>query len=138
LPLIGEQLALVRYYADKHMNAQDAIVAISALFIGGMIWLRTRTQYAHRGAGPIRLQPTGRIYFGTVIILLVVGYFTAPVIGHAIWPETAATPTLMRVVWFLAMYYIFIAVHRVLKARGKEVFSAGVNPQRSTPAAGPR
>jgi hypothetical protein len=105
------------------MNAQDAIVAISALFIGGMIWLRTRMQYAYKGAGPLRLAPAGRIYFGAVLILLAVGYVVAPTIGRAIWPENAATPTLMRVAWCLALYYIFILVHRVLKMRGTAVFS---------------
>ena len=105
------------------MNAQDAIVAISALFIGGMIWLRTRTQYAQRGAGPVRLEPAGRIYFGAAIVLLALGYFIAPLIGHAIWPQTGATPTLMRVVWCLAMYYIFILVHRVIVLRGKAIFT---------------
>jgi hypothetical protein len=105
------------------MNAQDAIVVISALFIGGMIWLRTRTQYTQRGAGPLRLEPAGRIYFGAAIGLLALGYVVAPIIGHALWPQTGATPTLMRVAWCLAMYYIFILVHRVLKMRGKAVFS---------------
>lgn len=105
------------------MNAQDAIVAISALFIGGMIWLRTRTQYAQRGAGALRLEPAGRLYFGAAIGLLALGYVVAPIIGHALWPQTGATPTLMRVAWCLAMYYIFILVHRILKMRGKAVFS---------------
>jgi hypothetical protein len=105
------------------MNAQDAIVAISALFIGGMIWLRTRTQYTQRGAGPLRLEPAGRIYFGAAIGLIAVGYVVAPIIGHALWPQTGATPTLMRVAWCLATYYIFIVVHRILKLRGKAVFS---------------
>jgi hypothetical protein len=106
------------------MNAQDAIVAISALFIGGMIWLRTRMQYAQRGAGSLRLEPVGRIYFGTAIGLIAAGYVAAPAIGHALWPQTGATPTLMRVAWCLAMYYIFIVVHRILKVRGKAVFSS--------------
>ena len=105
------------------MNAQDAIVAISALFIGGMIWLRTRTHYVQRGAGPLRLEPAGRVYFAAAVVLLAVGFFAAPAIGHRFWPGTAATPTLMRVVWCLAMYYIFIAVHRVLRLRGRPVFT---------------
>ena len=107
------------------MNAQDTIVAISALFIGGMIWLRTRTQYTQRAArrGPLRLEPAGRIYFAAVLAALISGYFVAPLIGHVIWPEPGATPTLMRVVWCLAMYYVFILVHRLLTLRGKSVFS---------------
>ncbi len=104
------------------MNAQDLIVPFTGLFIVGMIWLRTRMQYARRGAGPLRLAPPGRIYFAAAISLLIVGWFAAPVIGQALWPTTGAIPTLMRVVWCLATYYIFILIHRVLKTRGTAVF----------------
>jgi hypothetical protein len=105
------------------MNAQDLIVGITSLFIVGMIWLRTRMQYTRRGAGPLQLAPPGRIYFGAVIGMLVIGWFAAPLIGEAFWANTGATPTLMRVVWCLATYYIFIVIHRVLKSRGTEVFT---------------
>lgn len=104
------------------MNAQDLIVPFTALFIIGMIWLRTRMQYARRGAGPLHLAPPGRIYFAAVISILFIGWFAAPLIGQAMWPTTGATPTLMRVVWCLATYYVFILVHRVLKSRGTAVF----------------
>jgi hypothetical protein len=104
------------------MNAQDVIVPFTALFIVGMIWLRTRMQYARPGAGPLHLTPAGRIYFAAAIALLLVGWFAAPILGRAFWPTTGATPTLMRVVWCLATYYIFILIHRVLKARGATVF----------------
>jgi hypothetical protein len=104
------------------MNAQDLIVPFTALFIVGMIWLRTRMQYARRGAGPLHLAPPGRIYFAAVISILFIGWFAAPLIGQALWPTTGATPTLMRVVWCLATYYVFILVHRVLKSRGTAVF----------------
>jgi hypothetical protein len=79
-------------------------------------------QYARRGAGPLHLASAGRIYFGAVIALLFIGWFAAPVIGQTFWPTTGATPTLMRVVWCLVTYYIFILIHRVLKARGTAVF----------------
>jgi hypothetical protein len=107
------------------MNAQDAIVVIAALFIVGMIWLRTRTVYALRGTGPLRLQPVGRFYFGAAIAVLAAGWVAAPSIGRAIWPETAATPTLMRVAWCIATYYVFIVVHRILKMRGSPIFRPG-------------
>ena len=110
------------------MNAQDSIVLFTALFIVGMIWLRTRMQYARRGAGPLHLAPPGRIYFAAVISVLFIGWFAAPLIGQALWPTTGATPTLMRVVWYLATYYVFILVHRVLKSRGTAVFKH-LNPQ---------
>jgi hypothetical protein len=42
--------------------------------------------------------------------------------GQALWPTTDATPTIMRVVWCLATYYVFILIHRVLKSRGTAVF----------------
>lgn len=105
------------------MNAQDLIVGITSLFIVGMIWLRTRMQYTRRGAGPLQLAPAGRVYFGAAIGTLIIGWFAAPLIGEAFWPNTGATPTLMRVVWCLATYYIFIVIHRVLKSRGTEVFT---------------
>jgi hypothetical protein len=110
------------------MNAQDLIVPFTALFIVGMIWLRTRMQYARRSAGPLHLAPPGRIYFATVISVLFIGWFAAPLIGQSLWPTTGATPTLMRVVWCLATYYVFILVHRVLKSRGTAVFKH-LNPQ---------
>jgi len=105
------------------MNAQDLIVAFTSLFIVGMIWIRTRMQYMRRGAGPLHLARSGRVYFAGAVVLLVVGWFAAPLIGDSLWPNTGATPTLMRVVWCLATYYIFIVIHRVLKSRGTEVFT---------------
>jgi hypothetical protein len=115
------------------MNAQDLIAPFTALFIVGMIWLRTRMQYARRGAGPLHLAPPGRIYFAAVISILFIGWFAAPLIGQAVWPTTGATPTLMRVVWCLATYYVFILIHRMLKARGTAVFKH-LNPQGATDA----
>ena len=108
------------------MNAQDLIVGITSLFIVGMIWLRTRMQYARRGTGPLQLAPPGRIYFGGAIALLIIGWFAAPLIGAAFWPDTGATPTLMRVIWCLVTYYVFIVIHRILKSRGTEVFTRTV------------
>jgi hypothetical protein len=106
------------------MTTPDVISAVTSLFIAGMIWLRTRMQYP-RGRGRLRLQRAGRIYFGAAIGLLVLGWLLAPILGRAAWPTTNVTPTLLRVVWFLATYYVFILVHRILKVRGVEVFVAG-------------
>ena len=105
------------------MNAQDVIVPFTAVLMLGLIWIRTRVQYRQAGRGPLRLQPAGRIYFGAVVALLAIGWFAAPVIGRTFWPLPGVTPTLMRVVWCLATYYIFIAVHRVMKTRGTAVFA---------------
>jgi hypothetical protein len=108
---------------SDYMNAQDAIVPFTALLMLGLIWVRTRIQYSRAGSGPLRLQPAGRIYFGAVLALLAVGWFAAPVLGRTLWPVPGVTPTLLRVVWCLATYYIFIVVHRVMKTRGAEVFA---------------
>jgi hypothetical protein len=110
------------------MNTQDLIAAITAPFIVGMIWLRTRMQYTQRGRGVLQLEPAGRIYFASAVALLVLGWFGAPALGRAVWPASGASPTLMRVVWFLATYYAFIIVHRVLKARGVVVFRLRGDP----------
>jgi hypothetical protein len=56
--------------------------------------------------------------------MLVLGWLVAPLLGRTFWPGSAVTPTLTRVVWFLATYYIFIFVHRLLKSRGVLVFRA--------------
>jgi RsiW-degrading membrane proteinase PrsW (M82 family) len=58
--------------------------------------------------------------------VLVLGWLVAPAAGHALWRAAASTPTLARVVWFLATYYLFIPLHRALKAQGVEVFKAPV------------
>jgi hypothetical protein len=105
------------------MNAQDAIAPFTALLMLGLIWVRTRVQYSRAGTGPLRLQPAGRIYFGAVVALLAVGWFAAPVLGRTFWPVPGVTPTLTRVVWCLATYYIFIVVHRMMKTRGAAVFA---------------
>src|SRR4051794_9111455 len=99
------------------MNAQDAIVPFTGLLMLGLIWIRTRVQYSRAAEGPLRLQRAGQIYFASAVALLVVGWFAAPVLGRTLWPVPGVTPTLMRVVWCLATYYIFIVVHRVMKTR---------------------
>ena len=35
---------------------------------------------------------------------------------------SVANPALTRVIWFLLTYYVFIIIHRVLRARGIVVF----------------
>lgn len=98
--------------------------AVTVLFIVGMIWLRTRTQYARQARGTLQLQPAGRLYFAAAAVVLVLGWLVAPLVGGLALPGTNATPGLMRVIWFLATYYLFILVHRVLKSKGVEVYKA--------------
>jgi len=110
------------------MNALDIICAITVLFIVGMIWLRTRMQYSRQARGVLQLQRAGQIYFAAVIVMLLLGWLVAPAVGRALWPDTNVTPGLMRVVWFLVTYYLFILVHRVLKMRGVAVFKVAKQP----------
>ena len=106
------------------MSGQELASAISAVFIVGMVWLRTRMHYAQRARGTLYLKPAGRAYFAAVLALLVAGWFAAPAVGHWLWPATAINPTVSRVLWFLATYYVFIVVHRVLQAQRVDVFGA--------------
>ncbi|HET9330861.1 MAG TPA: hypothetical protein VFO23_10060 [Steroidobacteraceae bacterium] len=110
------------------MLPPDAVCAFAALFIVGMVWLRTRLHYRGRsGPPPARaLTRAGGFYFAALIVLLGVGFAAAPAIAARIAPSTPVAPVLARVVWFLAVYYLFIPVHRVLQARGVEVFKTPV------------
>ena len=107
------------------MTPLDALTAGTALFIVGMVWLRTRMQYP-RGRATLSLTRAGRIYLAVLLALLVLGWFVAPAAGHALWPAALSTPTPARVVWFLAAYYLFIPLHRALRAQGVEVFKVPV------------
>jgi len=103
------------------MALQDLTSALSAVFILAMIWLRTRIQYAKRGRR-LQLQRAGKIYFVAALVLFVLGWLLAPSVGAVFWPQTAASPVLTRVVWFMVGYYVFILVHRYLRVRHIEVF----------------
>src|SRR5262249_20234650 len=105
------------------MLSANAICAVTALFIVGMVWLRTRMHYA-RGAGRLSLTPAGRIYFVALAAALVSGWFAAPALGRALWPDAPVSATVTRVVWFLVSYYAWIPVHGVLTSRGPVVFRA--------------
>jgi hypothetical protein len=107
------------------MLSSNAIAAVTLVFIVGMVWLRTRMHYP-RGRERASLTRAGRIYFAVLLGVLVSGWLVAPAAGHALWPAAASTPTIARVAWFLATYYLFIPLHRALRARGVEVFKAPV------------
>ena len=105
------------------MSTQDIICAVTALFIIGMLWLRTRMQYTRRGVpGTLRLQPAGRVYFAALAAALVLGWFAAPPLGRLLRSDPNLTPSLLRGIWFIATYYIFIVVHRIIKTRGTAVY----------------
>jgi hypothetical protein len=99
----------------------DVICALSALFIVAMAWLRTRMLYPRAG-GKRRLTAAGAIYFASLGLLLLCGWVVAPRLARSLAAAAPVTPTLARVVWFLVVYYLFIAVHRALRARGVAVF----------------
>jgi hypothetical protein len=107
------------------MLPADAIAVLTLGFIVGMVWLRTRMHYP-RGRTKVSLTRAGRIYFAVLLAVLVLGWLLAPAAARALWPAPAAPPLVSRVVWFLATYYLFIPVHRLLKARGVEVFKTSV------------
>ena len=111
------------------MIPADAIAAFTVVFIVGMVWLRTRMHYP-RGRGRLFLTRAGRIYFAVLLGVLALGWLVAPATLQALWAAGVVPPLVSRVVWFLATYYLFIPVHRVLKAQGVEVFRtpAGQEP----------
>ena len=115
------------------MTAVDLSSAITAVFIVGMIWLRTRMQYVQRGRS-LQLERAGKVYFACAIALLALGWLIAPAVGAAFWPASASNPALTRVIWFLVSYYVFIVVHRYLKGRAVAVFR--VRDAHSIPPAG--
>jgi hypothetical protein len=109
-------------------GTQDLASAVAAVFIVGMIWLRTRMHYTGRGRMSLRLTRAGQVYFACVLMVLALGWLSAPLIGRLLWPAaTAGTgigpdPMITRVIWFLLTYYVFIVIHRALQSRHVEVF----------------
>jgi hypothetical protein len=104
------------------MLPPEAVSAFAALFIVGMVWLRTRMQYAKGVPAGRRLTAGGALYFATLGLLLILGWFAAPALAQRVGSPVPVAPTLARVVWFLAVYYLFIPLHRALRARGLAVF----------------
>jgi hypothetical protein len=110
------------------MTPQELIAIFAAVFIFGMVWLRTRTFYVRRRSGPLRLTRAGQAFFAVVVAALAVGWIAAPVLGPIVAPAMSASSTLVRVVWFLAVYYVCIPVHRILDARRIAVFESESPP----------
>jgi hypothetical protein len=104
------------------MFPPDAVSAAIALFIVVMAWLRTRMQYVPAPRGRLRLTATGVLYFTALVLLLVSGWFAAPRVARRFAALAPVAPALARTAWFLLVYYLFIPLHRVLKARGALVF----------------
>jgi hypothetical protein len=111
------------------MFPPDAVCAVIALFIVGMVWLRTRMQYVPAPHGRLRLTAVGRLYFAVLALLLVSGWFAAPRLARRLPSLAPVAPALARTAWFLLVYYLFIPVHRALKARGAAVFGGTVDQE---------
>lgn len=108
------------------MLATDGLAILAALVIFGMIWLRTKVQYRQRGV-MLSVTRAGWQYFASAAALMLIGWLTAPhlapVFGLSARPGLPALPTVLRVAWFLATYYLFIGVHQWVKSRGAAVFA---------------
>jgi len=102
------------------MYTSNVVGAVALLFILAMAILRIRMQYA-RGAHH-RLTGVGAVYFAVLVVLLGGGWFLAPRLGDG----TAFQVTLARVAAFLAVYFLCIPAHRLLRAMGAEVFKTPV------------
>jgi len=114
------------------MAATDGLALLAALVIFGMIWLRTKVQYRQRGV-MLAVTRAGWQYFGGAAVLMGIGWlvapFLAPLLGLSAKPGLPALPTVLRVAWFLATYYLFIGVHQWVKARGAAVFAPSRNTE---------
>jgi hypothetical protein len=104
------------------MAPQDLTALVAGIFILGMVWLRTRTFYSRQRRGPIELTREGKIYFAAIVVLLIIGWLVSPALGKLVAPDMPANGTLVRVVWFLLVYYLCIPVHRVLNTKKIAVF----------------
>jgi hypothetical protein len=105
------------------MSTQALVALITGVFIIGMIWLRTRMHYVQRGRGALRLERAGWVYFAAAAAVLLVGWFAAPALGRWSGSPLLGNPTATRVLWYLATYYVFILVHRLLQSRHVAVFT---------------
>jgi len=104
------------------MYSQDLTALIAGIFIIGMTWLRTRTFYTRRQRGVLKITREGQLFFAAVVVLLIIGWLVSPSIGKIVAPSTVASGTLVRVVWFLAVYYLCIPVHRILDSHKIALF----------------
>lgn len=107
------------------MTGTDWMAALAAVVIFGMIWLRTKVQYRQRGV-TLRLAPAGWKYFGAALLVMLLGWWVAPLLSPLIagpHPQPMM-PTMLRVGWSLATYYVFIGVHQLVRSKAGGVFVA--------------
>ena len=112
------------------MAAANAPAALALLFILVMVWFRTRLHYSRAHAAPLRLARAGGGYFAALLVLLVAGWFCAPLLVQYFGLAALLSGTFARVAWFLGVYLAFIPLHRMLLSRGTQVFrKAGAQAQ---------
>jgi hypothetical protein len=105
------------------MLPPDALSVLAAFFIFGMIWLRTRMQYARRGTGRRTLTAAGVGYFAGVALLILAGWFIGSLLARQALSLAPLSAALVRGVWLIAVYYLSIGLNRALLARGRPVFA---------------
>jgi hypothetical protein len=104
------------------MLSPDAVCVVAALFIVGMVWLRTRMHYARKGQTGRSLTPAGAGYFTALGLALLAAWVFAPSLARLLAPNVPLNALLARVAGFLLVYYLFIPLHRALQAHGMAVF----------------
>jgi hypothetical protein len=104
------------------MSSPDALSVLAAFFIFGMIWLRTRMQYARRGAGRRTLTAAGAGFFAGVALLIIAGWFIGSLLARQALSLAPLSAALVRGVWFIGVYYLSIVLNRALLARNLAVF----------------
>lgn len=111
------------------MSSGNALSAVTALFIVAMVWVRTRMHYRRHTPGRRSLTRAGACYFAALAALLAAGWFAAPPLARTLTSSLPIAPAFARAVWFLAVYYLFIALHLFLRTRGMAVFRVGDSPE---------
>ena len=111
------------------MLSPNVTCAVTALFIVGMVWLRTRMHYAREARGVRALTAGGLGYFAALGLLLAGGWLVAPLLALRFGAGAPGMGTVARVLWFLASYYLFIPLHLLMKAHGVPVFRATGLPE---------
>jgi hypothetical protein len=104
------------------MYISNVVGAVALLFILAMAILRVRMQYARGAPRRLRLTGVGAACLAVLVLLLGGGWFLAPRFSDG----TAFQVTLARVVAFLAVYFVCIPAHRLLRGMGAEVFKTPV------------
>src|ERR1700761_5210745 len=105
------------------MSPPDALGTLAGVFILAMAWLRARLQYRGTPAQKRSLTGAGAAYFGSLALLMFVGWFVAAGLAQREVPGVLAASVLARALWFLGVYYLSIPLQRALRARGMPLYA---------------